>query len=170
VNKSPSLSGFGEPWYLQCFNFYYPHCRQWKVVPAKYVLLQATNNRVRGERNIKILLVFLKSPRFSLTSPSSQLNEKSCRPVFIKCGDRYFFNWFIIQTEYQPWLYLWILCLILFPHGRIFPDLSQNKCAALKKDAINEFEIKYWISKPVWVNFKQLLMLISLIKAVVSGL
>jgi hypothetical protein len=40
-----------------------------------------------GERNIKILIDFRKSPRFSLTSPLSQLREKSSRPVFTMCGE-----------------------------------------------------------------------------------
>ena len=39
------------------------------------------------------------------------------------------------------------------------PYLSQNKRAAqcndLKKDAINEFDIKYWTSNPVWVIFQE---------------
>jgi hypothetical protein len=40
-----------------------------------------------GERNVKILIDFRKSPRFSLTSPLSQLREKSSRPVFTMCGE-----------------------------------------------------------------------------------
>ena len=41
-----------------------------------------------GERNVKILIDFRKSPRFSLTSPLSQLRKKSSRPVFtIICFD-----------------------------------------------------------------------------------
>jgi hypothetical protein len=35
-----------------------------------------------GERNVKIWIDFRKSPRFSLTSPFSQLREKSSRLVF----------------------------------------------------------------------------------------
>jgi hypothetical protein len=40
----------------------------------------------------------------------------------------------------------------------MFPYLSQNEHAAhndLKKDAINEFGIKYWTSNPVWVKFQE---------------
>ena len=40
-----------------------------------------------GERNVKIWIDFRKSPRFSLTSPLSQLREKSSRPVFTVCGE-----------------------------------------------------------------------------------
>ena len=40
-----------------------------------------------GDRNVKILKDFRKSPRFSLTSPLSQLREKSSRPVFTICGE-----------------------------------------------------------------------------------
>ena len=35
------------------------------------------------------------------------------------------------------------------------PYLSQNERADLKKDAINEFGIKYWTSSPVWVKFQE---------------
>jgi hypothetical protein len=40
-----------------------------------------------GERNVKILIDFRKSPIFSLTSPLSQLREKSSLPVFTMCGE-----------------------------------------------------------------------------------
>jgi hypothetical protein len=36
-----------------------------------------------GERNIKILLAFWKSPRFSLTLPLSQPRKKSSGPVLL---------------------------------------------------------------------------------------
>jgi hypothetical protein len=38
-------------------------------------------------RNVKIMIDFQKSPRFSLTSPLCQLREKSSRPVFTMCGE-----------------------------------------------------------------------------------
>ena len=40
----------------------------------------------------------------------------------------------------------------------MFPYLSQNECVLhndLKKDAINEFGIKYLTSSPVWVIFQE---------------
>ena len=40
----------------------------------------------------------------------------------------------------------------------MFPYLSQNERVQhndLKKDAINEFGIKYWTSSPVWVIFQE---------------
>jgi hypothetical protein len=40
-----------------------------------------------GKRNAKIWIAFRKSPRFSLTSPLSQLREKSSRPVFTMYGE-----------------------------------------------------------------------------------
>jgi hypothetical protein len=40
-----------------------------------------------GKRNVKIWIAFPKSPRFSLTSPLSQLREKSSRPVFTMYGE-----------------------------------------------------------------------------------
>ena len=40
-----------------------------------------------GKETFKILIDFRKSPRFSLTSPLSQLRKKSNRPVFTMCGE-----------------------------------------------------------------------------------
>jgi hypothetical protein len=49
---------------------------------------------VRKE-TFKISIDFQKSPRFSLTSPLSQLREKSSRPVFTMCGE----PWIIIFSK-----------------------------------------------------------------------
>jgi len=40
-----------------------------------------------GKETFKYLQALQKSLRFSLSSPFSQLKEKSCLPVFIKCGE-----------------------------------------------------------------------------------
>ena len=40
-----------------------------------------------GKETLFFFIDFRKSPRFSLTSPLSQLREKSSRPVFTMCGE-----------------------------------------------------------------------------------
>jgi len=42
---------------------------------------------VAEKEMLKYMEAFRKSPRFSLISPLCQLREKSCLPVFTKCGE-----------------------------------------------------------------------------------
>ena len=46
---------------------------------------------------------------------------------------------------------------VSFPTTRMFPYLHKTNVLHndLKKDAINEFGIKYWTSNPVWVKFQE---------------
>jgi hypothetical protein len=52
-----------------------------------FVFVKGRGTCCNWERNAKIWIDFRKSPRFSLTSPLSQLREKSSRPVFTMCGE-----------------------------------------------------------------------------------
>jgi len=56
-------------------------CNLFKIVVQHICFVKGRGTCSSREKNVKILLVFRKSPRFSLTSPSSQLREKSSRPV-----------------------------------------------------------------------------------------
>jgi hypothetical protein len=55
-----------------------------------------------GERNVKIWIDFRKSPRFSLTSPLSQLREKSSRPVFTMCGEPWSIHMCVRCIDFDP--------------------------------------------------------------------
>ena len=77
-------------------------------------------------RNVKIMIDFRKSPRFSLTSPLCQLREKSSRPVFTMCGVKavnrnvnehlIFCQYAKMNTNKNEWNYSTIdQYLVLFP-------------------------------------------------------
>jgi hypothetical protein len=53
---------------------------------STFVLWKVWGHAVVGKETLFFVIDFQKSPRFSLTSPLSQLREKSSRPVFTMCG------------------------------------------------------------------------------------
>ena len=62
-----------------------------------FVFVKGRGTCGSGERNVKIWINFRKSPRFSLTSPSSQEREKSSHPDFTMCGE----PWGALQCKHE---------------------------------------------------------------------
>ena len=77
-----------DPYRVWCSIFYSKlvNCILFKIIVQPVCFVKGRGTCGSGERNVKILIDFRKSPRFSLTSPLSQLREKSSRPVFTMCG------------------------------------------------------------------------------------
>ena len=77
------------PYKVWCSIFYSKlvNCILFKIIVQHVRFVKGKGTCGSGERNVNILIDFRKSPRFSLTSPLSQLREKSSRPVFTMCGE-----------------------------------------------------------------------------------
>ena len=73
-----------DPYRVWCSIFYSKlvNCILFKIIVQHVRFVKGRGTCGSGERNIKILLAFQKSLRFSLTSPLSQLRGKSSCPVF----------------------------------------------------------------------------------------
>ena len=94
---------------------------------STFVLWKVWGHCGSGERkfwNFKIWIDFRKSPRFSLTSPLSQLREKSSRPVFTMCDEPWccicklvcailFFLFFFYSEKLVDTFHLCSCCLIV---------------------------------------------------------
>ena len=80
-----------EIWPIQgwCSIFYSKlvNCILFKIIVQHVRFVKGRGTCSSGERNVNFFIDFRKSPRFSLTSPLSQLREKSSRPVFTMCGE-----------------------------------------------------------------------------------
>jgi hypothetical protein len=78
-----------DPYMIWCSIFYSKlvNCILFKIIVQHVRFVKGRGTCGSGERNVKIWIDFRKSPRFSLTSPLSQLREKSSRPVFTMCGE-----------------------------------------------------------------------------------
>jgi hypothetical protein len=63
------------------------YCILFKIIVQHVRFVKGRGTCGSGERIVKIWINFRKSPRFSLTSPLSQLREKSSRPVLTMCGE-----------------------------------------------------------------------------------
>ena len=63
------------------------NCILFKIIVQQFRFVKGRGTCGSGERKVKIWIDFRKSPRFSLTSPLSQLREKSSHPVFTMCGE-----------------------------------------------------------------------------------
>ena len=59
-----------------------------KIVVQQFCFVKGRGTCGSEERNVKILLAFRKSP--------SQLREKSCHPVFTKCGEPWIWNLLLV--------------------------------------------------------------------------
>ena len=81
------------------------NCILFKIIVQHVRFVKGRGTCSSGERNVKILIDFPKSPRFSLTLPLSQLREKSSRPVFTMCGER------LRQVWLYYTVYTWLLVL-----------------------------------------------------------
>ena len=83
----------GAPMFLKCDPYrvwcliFYSQLVNCILLRPLFVFVKGRGTCGSGERNVKILINFRKSPRFFLTSPLSQEWEKSSRPVFIMCGE-----------------------------------------------------------------------------------
>jgi hypothetical protein len=83
-----------------------------KIIVQHVCFVKGRGTCGSGERNVNIWIDFRKSPRFSLTSPSSQLREKSSRPVLTMCGEPWSINmcgepWSIHMCG-EPWsIHMW---------------------------------------------------------------
>jgi hypothetical protein len=78
-----------DPYRVWCSIFYSKliNCILFKIIVQHVRFVKGRGTCGSEERNVKILIDFRKSPRFSLASPLSQLREKSSRPVFTMCGE-----------------------------------------------------------------------------------
>ena len=82
----------GAPMFLKCdpyrvwCSIFYSKLVNCILLKSLFVFVKGRGTCGSGERNV-IWIDFRKSPRFSLTSPSSQEWEKSSRPVFTMCGE-----------------------------------------------------------------------------------
>jgi hypothetical protein len=77
----------------------------------------------QGEEVIKIWIDFRKSPRFSLTSPSSQEREKSSRPVFTMCGEPCYTR--VYQVVKRQWtLKIWLVRFRFMVFSTTFNNIS----------------------------------------------
>jgi hypothetical protein len=68
-----------DPYRVWCSIFYSKlvNCILFKIIVQHVRFVKGRRTCISGERNVKILIDFRKSPRFSLTSPLSQLRENS---------------------------------------------------------------------------------------------
>jgi hypothetical protein len=91
------------PYRVWCSIFYSKliNCTLFKIVVQHVRFVKGRGTCSSGERNVKILIDFRKSPRFSLTSSLSQLREKSSRPVFTMCGEPWYIYFYIYMTYYD---------------------------------------------------------------------
>ena len=85
----PSVFLKFNPFRVWCSIFYSKliDCILFKIIVQHVCFVKGRGTCGSGERNVKVLIDFRKSPRYSLTSPLSQLREKSSRPVFTMCGE-----------------------------------------------------------------------------------
>jgi hypothetical protein len=76
-------------------------CNLFKIVMQHVCFVKGRGICSSGERSVKILLDFRKSPRFSLVSPSSQLREKSSRCCTVDLKS----NWTSRNATCSGWLF-----------------------------------------------------------------
>jgi hypothetical protein len=102
-----------DPYRVWCSIFYSKlvNCILFKIIVQHVRFVKGREKCGSGERNFKIWIDFRKSPRFSLTSPLSQLREKSIRPVFTMCGEPWYIHvyvWFK-NDKYVIWMWIWLI-------------------------------------------------------------
>ena len=124
-----------DPYRVWCSIFYSKliNCIILRSLCSTFVLWKVGEHAVAiysGERNVKILIDFRKSPRFSLTSPLSQLREKSSRPVFTMCGEScYYYFGHETQNEHY-YVFAFRLCYFTndmsFCHYAVHPPTCRK--------------------------------------------
>jgi hypothetical protein len=80
-----------DPYRVWCSIFYSKlvNCILFKIIVQHVCFEKDRGTCGSGERNVKIWIDF-RNLRFSLTSPLSQLREKSSHPVFTMCGEPWY--------------------------------------------------------------------------------
>ena len=113
-----------DPYRVWCSIFYS------KLVNCILFKIIVQHVRFVRKETFKILIDFRKSPRFSLTSPLSQLREKSSRPVFTMCGEScYYYFGHETQNEHY-YVFAFRLCYFTndmsFCHYAVHPPTCRK--------------------------------------------
>ena len=98
VKEAPMFVKY-DPYRVWCSIFYSKlvNCILFKIIVQHVRFVKGRGTCGSEERNVNILIDFRKSPRFPLTSPISQLREKSSCPVFTMCGE----SWYTLICIYN---------------------------------------------------------------------